>query len=236
MNNKIIKNGAFLVVTDHNMLPNNINESWIFDFTDNYLIYDRVHRFKETDKIKHQKNVGYNIYDIFDFIVNNYDNIPEITIFCKGNVIPRHCGFIKFINIINNQTFTSIENYIRESPRFSDGCYAFVDDFDGYHECFIEVNSTAQRFGTKYIHNYQELLNEIYEDASHEYYIRFAPGANYIVPKKNILKYNKFFYEKMRDFVGWCNQPGESYIFERALFTIFENEYIIKSKYKNDNN
>ena len=68
---KIITSGAFLVVTDFGFLPENLSQSWVEEYTDNYLIYDRVHRFEESDKIKHQVNVGANIYDIFDFISNN---------------------------------------------------------------------------------------------------------------------------------------------------------------------
>ena len=76
----------FLVVSDYNWLPENLEESWIHKLTNNYFIYDRYHRFKETDKIKHQKNVGQNIYDIFDFISTNYDNLPDVTIFCRATV------------------------------------------------------------------------------------------------------------------------------------------------------
>jgi hypothetical protein len=229
---RIIKTGAKLIISDFNMLPNRIEESWINDFTDNFLIYDRAHRYTESEKIKHQNNVGYNIYDIFDFINNNYHNLPEIMIFCKGNVIPRHCGFIKFINIINNTTFTSIENYIRETPLYTDGCYAFVDENDSYNECFQEVDSTAYRFGTKYISNFRTLMDDIFINYRHEHYIKFAPGANYIIPKSNILKYNKNFYETMRQAVSYDKQPGEAYILERAIPTIFNSNLEIKEKYK----
>ncbi len=73
----IIKNN-FLVVSDYNWLPDNLEESWIHKYTDNYLIYDKYHRdnWKESDKIIKQKNVGQNHYDMFDFIVTNYDNLP----------------------------------------------------------------------------------------------------------------------------------------------------------------
>ena len=36
---KIEKN--FLVVSDYNWLPEDLNESWIHKYTDNYLMYDR---------------------------------------------------------------------------------------------------------------------------------------------------------------------------------------------------
>jgi len=236
MENKIIKSGAFLVVTDYNFLPLNLETSWVNEYSDNYLIYDKAHRFEENDKIKHQANVGANIYDIFDFIVENYNNLPETTIFCKGNVIPRHCGFDKFKKIINNTEFTTIENYIRDHPRHSPNIYSFVDETDAYHEKPIEVNATVARIHLcKSLFSYQELLDEIFEDGTVGEYIRFAPGGNHIIPKTSILKYNKHFYETMRDMVSWHVQPGEAYLLERALFTLFENSFIIKNKYNNNN-
>ena len=188
---KIITSGAFLVVTDFGVLPENLSQSWVEEYTDNYLIYDRVHRFEESAKIKHQVNVGANIYDIFDFIATNYENLPEIIIFCKSNVIPRHCGFEKFKNIINNREFTTIENYIRDHQRHSPGIYSFVDETDAYHENHNEVNNTvAYIHKSKYIFSYQEMLNSIFENPIFGEYIRFAPGGNHIIPKKDILKYS----------------------------------------------
>ena len=234
MESKIIKSGAFLVVTDFNVLPIDLTKSWLDDYTDNYLIYDRSHRFEESDNIKHQRNVGANIYDIFDYIINNYDNLPEITIFCKSNVIPRHCGVEKFNSIINNTEFTTIENYIRDHPRHSPNIYSFVDETDAYHEKPIEVDSTVARIHhSKFIHTYKNMLDTIFDNSIVEEYIRFAPGGNHIIPKSNILKYNKQFYKTMRNYVSWHTQPGEAYLIERALFTLFNGNFIIKEKFKN---
>jgi hypothetical protein len=235
MINKIITSGALLVITDYNFLPDNIEESWVYEYTDNFLIYDKAHRYKESDKIKHQINVGANIYDIFDFIFTNYENLPDIIIFCKGNVIPRHCGVEKFKKIINNSEFTTIENYIREAPKYTPGIYAFVDETDGYNEKPIEVNATvANIHKSKYIFNYNDLLNNIFEDSSVGEYIRFAPGGNHILPKKDIIKFNKHFYETMRNYVSWHHKPGEAYLLERAMFTLFNNNFKIREKYRND--
>jgi hypothetical protein len=235
MNNKIITSGAFLVVTDYNFLPEDIEKSWVFQYTDNYLIYDKYHRFEENENIKHQDNFGANIYDIFYHILNNYDNLPEILIFCKGNVIPRHCGEEKFKNIINNRKFTTIENYIRESPRYSPGIYAYVDEFDGYHENHIEVDNTVRGIHhSRYIFTYKEMLNSIFENPTFSEYIRFAPGGNHILTKEDILRYNKTFYEDMVKYVGWDVKPGEAYILERAMFTLYNNGFKIRDRYSNN--
>jgi hypothetical protein len=232
--NKIITSGAFLVITDFNFLPLNLEESWVEKYTDNFLIYDRAHRFKESNKVKHQTNVGANIYDIFYHIYHNYENLPEILIFCKGNTIPRHCGEEKFNKIINNTEFTTIENYIREAPRYHDGIHAYVDENDGYHENPIEVNGTVRIiYPSKYIFSYEDMLHSIFENPIFKPYIRFAPGGNHIIPKKDILKYNKYFYKTMMSYVDWNVKPGEAYILERALYTLYNNNFTIIEKYRN---
>lgn len=231
---KIIKTGAKLIVTDFNMLPSKIEESWIFDFTDNFLIFDKANRFQENEKVRHQKNVGANIYDIFDFIFSNYENLPEIMIFCKANVTPRHCGISKFIEIVNETKFTPIENYVREAPPFSPGIYAYVDESDGYHEDEREVDGVVRNIHhSKYIFSYRDLLCSIFENPTFDRYIRFAPGGNYIICKKDILRYNRIFYETMREYVSWDVKPGEAYLLERAIFTIFNNSFSINEKFRN---
>jgi len=228
-----IKTSAKLIITDYGFLEPEIENWWFKTYTDNFLVYDRQHRFTESNKVIHQKNVGCNIYDIFDFVYSNYDNLPEIMIFCKGNVVPRHCGFEKFNSIINNLEFTSIENYIRESPKYQPNIYAYVDEDDGYHENPIEVNNTVNLIHfSKYIFSYEQLLSEIFENPTFSEYIRFAPGGNYIIPKNDILRYNKLFYKTMREYVSWHPRPGEAFLLERALYTIYKNNFEIKNKYR----
>lgn len=231
----LINSNAKLVITDYNFLDDNPEKWWVHNYTDNFLIYDKSHRFEQNEKVIHQKNVGANIYDFYTFVVNNYDNLPEIMIFCKGNVVPRHCGLEKFNNIINNTSFTTIENYIREAPKYKPGIYAYVDENDGYHESPIEVDSTVARIHHgKYIKTFNSMMYFIFENPKFENYIRFAPGANFIVSKKEILRYNHNFYKKMQEFTSWHHKPGEAYILERALIKIFENDFVIKHEFKNN--
>ena len=114
-------NSPFFVITDYNHLTQDLSQSWVSKYAKDYLIYDRADRWEETDKIKKQINVGENIYDMADFIVNNYHNLPEIMVFVKADVIPRHCGEEKFEKIIKNNFYTPIENYIRTTPLYTPG-------------------------------------------------------------------------------------------------------------------
>jgi hypothetical protein len=203
--------------------------SWIDSYTDNYLIYDKSNELIETDKIKHQKNVGRNIYDTFHYIVNNYENLPDICVFIKGNIFNRmwldspapHCKEEKFKKLINNNFFTPLESYddLPESPVHIKG------EDDGYCE-LATPEGCWPKVKQKYFKTYNEFLDIMFINPDHPKWIRFAPGGNYIVPKDRILFYSKLFYEKLMNYVDIDYEiSDESHIIERALYTIWQNKY-----------
>jgi hypothetical protein len=240
----------FLVVSDYNWLNSNLEESWVCKATSNYIIYDRSHRFEPSDKIIHQNNVGQNIYDIFDFIITHYDNLPEVTIFCRaaflfpkdtgsprfdeeGNKLSNgNCTEEFFIENCNNKTFTELHDFFKEDWRFSG-----FDNKRGENGEYYELNNNWY-FGlqpSKYYTSISDFFNDMYVDPPHEEYIRFSPGGCYIIPKDLILKYNKLFYERIREILSWSVLNAEAHMIERALTTIFIGNYEPKTEYKNTN-
>jgi len=65
-----------------------------------------------------------------------------------------------------------------------------------------------------------------------EPYIRFSPGGNYIIPKKNILKYSKKFYERIRECMNEDVITAEIWMIERATYTIFICDWEVNEQYK----
>jgi hypothetical protein len=65
-----------------------------------------------------------------------------------------------------------------------------------------------------------------------EPYIRFSPGGNYIIPKENILKYSKNFYERIRECMSADVITAEIWMIERATHTIFTCDWEVNEKYK----
>ena len=65
----------------------------IMDFSpENTIIYDRSDEEKDWSHLGESlrsPNVGENIYDMMRFIVEHYDNLPDISIFIKGNMFQR---------------------------------------------------------------------------------------------------------------------------------------------------
>jgi len=208
--------------------------SWVNDYTNNYLIYDKSGEHTESDKVKHSPNVGYNIYDYVDYIVQNYHNLPDILVFIKSNIWNRvvngvpnpHCNKEKFDRLINNNYTTALESYedipiTRVNRKDRDGGYMELNE--PYHPWYIQDDSGL--LVTEKFKCLEEMLPTIFTNPIIPQWIRFAPGANYIVPKENILHYSKSLFEKLRSYVGYSQYSAESHMVERALYLIFTNHW-----------
>jgi hypothetical protein len=173
--------------------------SWLK--SDNLIVYD-----------KKELNVGYNIYDYLDYIIKNYDNLPDIVIFTKGNMLERHITPEEWEKIKDNETFTPI---LTQNHKV-DGVTAYYKDGLYY-----------ERNDSWYLYSYERRYFDNYKDFATEFglpnppYLSFAPGACYIVPKENILKHDILYYEKLKSLVSWTQLPAEAHLIERSLVNIW---------------
>jgi len=215
---KIRKN--FLVVSNYN---NNIQ--WVPEYTDHYIVYDRSDSSIYTNnidphKIKKSPNIGYNLYDYFTFIIDHYDELPDVTIFAKGNIFPRHVTQTYFDRIMNNEYFTPIEDHRMHKEKWPAGLFSADGGF-----CQLNGDQYLHNHPLRYFATYNDFLTFCYKDPLIPRYLRFAPGGNYIVPRENILKLPKIFYENLRLFISYCPLPGEAHIIERALYTLWMSNF-----------
>ena len=224
----------FLVVSQYHF-----DVSWVENYTNNYIIYDKGHTMQESEKVKRLPNLGHNIGTYMTHIIENYDSLHDVTIFVKGDVFPRHCNQEKFDRLVNNKTFTSLESYDSEPEnglhvKAADGGYA-------------EVNNSwyVSRHVSRHIQTYNEFMSRMFKNPPRTNFVRFPPGANFIVPKHYIYKYPKSFYEKINSFIQYLGTeeeclrskplppdmnrlesiPAECHIIERALHTIWTGDF-----------
>lgn len=179
------------------------------DYTDDVVMYDRSP--EPVDGSIVTPNVGSDWYDKFTYIIDNYDNLPDIAVYTKANLF----DYIKpreFEKIKDNKTFTPIlsrEHHTYEPIcRYNDGMYEEINN-RWYLAEFPCKNDTTE----------QELL--VMLGMSDKEYVKFAPGSNYILPKETILKHTKEFYIKLRSYLEWTIYPGEASIIERGIYNIW---------------
>jgi hypothetical protein len=213
-----MKPKAFFVITQFNY-----DLSLILSYVDdNYIIYDKSNTLNGDDcHVVKVPNVGYNVYDELHFIINHYDNLPELIAFVKGNFW-KHCKVETFDKIIMNECFTPIEDY-SDYPEY----FAHKKDVDtGYME---RNDSWYLMPGLPLAHRcldtYNQFLDEAFENPIHPEWVRFSPGGQYLVPKKNILHYSIDFYKRLMGLVDYDQLPAEAHLLERAMFTIFSNKF-----------
>lgn len=189
----------------------NHDTEWIRDYTDDYVLYDRSES-PERDSIV-VKNIGSDIYDKLTYIIDNYDNLPDVAVYTKCNLF-KYITKEEFDRVKDNKTFTPLltQNHKTYMPvcYYQDGMYYEINN--GW---YLGVHPTKDN-SAKYIGKLMNLLG-IWDMK----YIPFAPGSNYILPKENILKHPKKFYEKLRAYLDWAVYPGEAQIIERGLYTIW---------------
>ena len=178
------------------------NYDWVKRYTDSFIVYH-----------KDNVNVGYNISTMMSFIVENYEHLPDVCVFVKDNVLERHITREEFDKVIGNKTFTPL---LTQKHEEKEGICYYKDGM------YYEVNNSwfFSSYPSKYFHSYNEFADIM--GLPKPDFIPFAPGASYIVPKENILKHPKEFYQKLLEFCSWSQINAESHCIERALYIIWK--------------
>lgn len=183
--------------------------SWIKEYTDDYVIYDRS--LAPIDASIVVPNIGSDIYDKFSFIIDNYNNLPDVGVYTKANLF-KYITREEFDRVKDNRTFT---------PLLTQNHRTYSDDRGVV--CYYKDGMYYERNDGWYLDAHPAQSLELFHLLGLDKmgYIPFAPGSNYILPKENILKHSKRFYEKLRAYLEWTVYPGEAMIMERGLYTLW---------------
>ena len=184
--------------------------SWIADYAGtDYTLYDRSEKSIPGSIVV--PNIGSDLYDKFTFIIDNYDSLPAVGIYTKCNLF-KYITKEEFDKVKDNKTFTpllTMHHKVYEPVcRYVDGIYEEINNkwYLAPHPCKSKTTEMELR---------------VILDLIDREYVRFAPGSNYILPKENILKHSKKFYEILRSYLEWDRYPGEAQIMERGLYTLW---------------
>lgn len=179
---------------------------------EDYVLYDRSECPLPLTNTIIVPNIGSDIYDKFTYIIDNYDNLPDVLCLIKANLF-KYITKEEFIEVEKNTTFTPLltQNHKTYLPicYYKDGMYWEINNmwYLSSHACKNKMIP----------YELQEILG-----VGGMEYVPFAPGSNYIVPKENILKHSKEFYKRLRSYLEWDIYPGEAQIMERGLYTLWK--------------
>lgn len=222
--------------------PNHIiyDKTWNSELLSSDILYsyeaiDLKKKYPNYNIVKSSIN-GYNIYDYLTFIIDYYELLPNVIVFCKGNTFPRHVSKDKFKQLVQLKCFAPIEDWKshdQNQPSLHNGIAMFSSD-GGWMEYNNSWYLNHPNHPIKYFSNYNDFIQYCFVDAVIPKYLRFPPGANFVVPKEYIYKYDKIFYKNLRLFVEHSQLSGESHLLERSLYTIWMSNYEITENMKID--
>tara|TARA_R100000734_G_C3318980_1_gene113927 strand:+ start:6241 stop:6972 length:732 start_codon:yes stop_codon:yes gene_type:complete len=235
-----------LVVSNYNWDLEWLKMTYDYGFSpQNTVIYDKSDVDKDLShlgEVIKSPNVGANQFDILRFIIENYENLPDISIFIKGNLFSRGENYYtteeKFVKALNSTELFSIwvdKNVLVGDLRHTD--YTPLETLNKGRLiqpvawCNYEHNSDLEN---RHFCNHHEVLDWCFVDPPKTNTIEFIPASNFAVPKEAILKYSKDVYEKMVSCLFYEPDSrydptcAEAHMIERMFYLIWSEDLVEK--------
>ncbi len=211
--------------------------TWIKEYTNNFIIWEQHEIIENIMPHKKVPHIGSDLRDKFGWIIENYENLPDVVFMIKANLF-KYITKAEFDKVKDNTIFTPLltqghpeimtdENILKqqgwEAPKpfsfYKDGMY-YELNYPAYLK-HHHLKDSQYEYADTYLEN--PLLKLLGIDKME--YIPFAPGSSYILTRENILQNSKAFYEELRSYLAWDRYPGESMICERGLYNIWKPRY-----------
>lgn len=173
------------------------------------------------DELCQSVHTGHNLSDYLQFIIENYQSLPEEIGFIKGNVFPRHIEESVFIERIQMKGFIPLysdsKTYRERRSRLR---FAAQQIAPGY---YLEVANdwyVSKRPRGSYFPTLRSMFERLMSQPLPKY-ILFVPGACMVVPKDNILRRSVRVYKELYEAVSYDFFPVEAWHLERCLLYLF---------------
>ena len=191
---------------------------WVKEYTDNYLVYNKGEPIDDSHVIN-TKNIGGNQRDIFKFIYDNYSKLPKLMAFIQANPFD-HCKKEVFDKLIYNISFTALEFY-GNTPANAMERRSDTGGFVEYNNSwYIKANNETYGVVCKYV-SLDQFMEKFFSNYKHVDWIRFAPGSQYIIEKKQAEHYPRLFWKNLMKELPE-NFMSEAHIVERSLWMILQ--------------
>lgn len=196
--------------------------TWLKDYPDlEVTIYDRSDDGIERDltqygKVIKTKNVGDVDYDKLGYLIEHYDNLPEVFLWSKTNLFKfiskeefekvRHNSFFTPLLTLNHKTYSDKYGVVckYESEIYQERADSwFFNNPDLSSKC-PNWQAWAQMF-----------------QLPQQAFIPFAPGGSYILTRERVHRYSRDFYERMRDTLPYAQHPAEAHACERSYYFLW---------------
>lgn len=202
------------ILVNYNFTP---EKEWIGE---DYLIYDRsddgVDHLSEFDKDKvvRTENTGNVDFDKLNYLIDNYDNLPDVFLWGKSNLF-KYVTKEEYELVKDNREFTPLltQNHKVYSDNLGAVCY-----YSGgiYHE----RNPLIYQSNFRFCKDYAEFAHMFM--LPNPFYVPFAPGGNYILTRDRVHRYSRDYYARLASVLPYCQEPLEAQFCERSYYTLWK--------------
>ena len=211
---------------------------WCFDIPFDYTIVSKgiSNLLGHKNVVKMPKNKGFEATSYLQYIIDNYDSLPEIVCFFQAEKTSWHGGDL--IDILNRFKWNILKDYQ----------FVNVNKRDKYFRSWIleEPNPHAHGIYKRKIVHRQEIWKTLFNDLGppppeEEWWCYGC--AQFVVSRKGILKNSKRFYENIFEYLqhdtfnGKGMAWGNKYIaiiLEHMWFRMFGPNIAIETKLKEE--
>lgn len=227
--------------------------SWVQEIPEEIeiLIYNKGEWLEKDNRfaVKNLQNIGRESHTYLTHIVENYESIDDVTIFCQGDPFCHNHYFFEacqsivengFLNAILPLTyqyhhgmppFEIIQNYRKkfyiETINRKD-----LNPFKFFDQGIVSIVTAYKRLHG--LNSEDDIINHFSKlidlpDAENQHFHKFFYSACFAVKKEAIVAHDKSFYEKCLEVLS-KNFDTHGYIFERMWYKIFNNKKTCEPK------
>lgn len=167
------------------------------------------------ERIHYTENKGNVDFDKLSYLVEFYDDLPEVFLWGKTNLF-KSISKEEFDKVRHTKEFTPLltMDHKTYSDRISRVCYYAAGMYHERNDSWY-FNSLPYQYK-----NYYEFAKD-FSLPSPEY-LAFAPGGNYILTRERVHRYGKDFYDRLRSILPYSPNPAEAHAIERTYYTLWK--------------
>ena len=184
------------------------------------ILYNKGESIEYSGPVIALPNVGREAHTYLYHIVNNYDNLADITVFTQAKVWDHM--YRQDLNYLQNLLVESAKekHYSRNLSIASKGQYKNYDpDFNvQIREALIKICKIPEESVDKIVFRewFEKHIEPTFPDP-----LRLYQGAIFAVSKQQILTRSRDYYRDLLNHVDKENNPIEAHFFERSWFYVF---------------
>jgi len=199
----------------------NENIDWLKDEIQHCIIFNKGETLHIENEV-HLDNIGRESETYLHYIIENYHNLPDVTIFTQGNISDhRGSNDVSYLMHLKNDAFLNGKS----SPFYShfdngeDSAFKKDWNFDNDTDSFFLQENYKNNTPILFIDWFKKHIHQNYPNP-----ISIYTNAIFAVSKECILKKSIEYYKELILQVNHHINPTEGHFVERSWFYIFSDE------------